>query len=334
MNRAMASPQIKRLRVLSGRHAGASIELASGEHTIGPDHDNDIIITDWTAPTLVVRMPALGDLDGAVDELQAEGDLHDLRPARFGDIVICIGPAEGDWPSDVELLARLFEPPCLPAAPSIPLPRPRPRRTAAYAASGGAAAVIACCLFAVMVQARPQLPSEAPERLAAASQSVREVLERIGVRGLQVRADAGAICIDGLLETRAQSRVVLAAVAELPLAADLRPRFAVVEDVVESIRSSVGLAQAQITHLGAGVFSFQAESADPEATRAAVARVAADLAPSVQRIEVAVTRTETVHRSISVLSSFSDGDVSIVQTRDGAKHFVTTSAEQPAITAP
>jgi type III secretion protein D len=330
----MASHHSKRLRVLSGRHAGASLELLAGEHSIGADHDNDITITDWTAPTLVMRVPALGDLDGAVDEAHAADDLRDLRPARFGDIVVCIGPAEGDWPSDVELLARLFEPPSVPVAPTEPSPPPRQRRTAAYAASGSVAALVACCLVAVMVQARPQLSSQAPDRLALASQSVRRALNHTGAGGLQVRVDAGAICIDGLTETRAQSRAVLAAVAELPLAAELRPRFAVVEDVVESIRSSVGLAQAQITHLGGGVFTFQGESVDPESTRAAVARVAADLAPSVKRIEVAVSRTETAHKSISVLSSFSDGDVSIVQTRDGAKHFVITSAEQPAITTP
>ena len=326
----MAPHQIKRLRVLSGRHAGASIELASGEHTIGPDHDNDIIITDWTAPNLVVRVPEQVDLDGTVGDMHdAHGsrDLRDLQPARFGDIVLCIGPLEGDWPTDVQLLARLFEPPCL----SLPATVRRPRRTAAYAASGGVAAVVACCLVAVMVQARPHSPLQAPERAAVASESARQALQQAGVRGLQVRIDAGAVCIDGMVETREQGRTALGAVAALALAVDLRPRFAVVEDVVESIRSSVGLPQAHITHLGGGVFSLEAESADPEATRAAVGRVAADLSPSVQRIDVALTRSETARRSISVLSSFSDGDMSIVQTKDGAKHFVITRAE-PAVT--
>ncbi len=329
MIRNMASHHGKRLRVLSGRHAGASLELAPGAHTIGPGHDTDITISDWTAPSLVVRVPERDDPDGTVDDAHdAHGsvDLRDLQPARFGDIVLCIGPLEGDWPTDVQLLARLFEPPCVP----LPATVQRPRRTAAYAASGGVAAVVACCLVAVMVQARPHSPPQAPERAAMASESARRALQQAGVRGLQVRIDAGAVCIDGMVETREQGRTALGAVAALALSVDLRPRFAVVEDVVESIRSSVGLPQAHITHVGGGVFSFEAESADLEATRAAVGRVAADLAPSVQRIDVALTRTETARRSISVLSSFSDGDVSIVQTKDGAKHFVITRAEPAA----
>ncbi len=329
----MASHHGKRLRVLSGRHAGASLELAPGAHTIGPGHDNDITISDWTAPCLVVRVREEGDPGGTVgDVYDAHGspDLRELQPARFGDIVLCIGPLEGDWPTDVQLLALLFEPQCV----RLPATVQRPRRTAAYAASGGVVAVVACCLVAMMVQARPQSQPQAPEYAAVASESARRALAQAGLRGLRVWVDAGAVCIDGMVETREQGRTALGAVVALSLAVDLRPRFAVVEDVVESIRSSVGLPQAKITHLGAGVFAFEAESADPEATRAALSRVAADLAPSVQRIDVALSRTEPARRSISVLSSFSDGDVSIVQTKDGAKHFVITRLEQADVTAP
>jgi hypothetical protein len=133
-----------------------------------------------------------------------------------------------------------------------------------------------------------------------------------------------------MVETREQGQLVLSALRELSLSVDMRPRFAVAEEVIESIRSSVGLPQAQIMHLGNGVFSLQVESTDPESTRAAVGRVAADLAPSVQRIESTVTQSKVAQRNISVTSSFSDGDVSIVQTKDGSKYFGLSPAEVSA----
>jgi hypothetical protein len=46
---------------------------------------------------------------------------------------------------------------------------------------------------------------------------------------------------------------------------------------------------------------------------------------------VVVTHSNAARRSISVLSSFSDGHVSIVQTKDGAKFFGLTFPE-PAVT--
>ena len=67
----MASPHSKRLRVLSGRHAGACLELEPGEHTIGAAHENDIAISDWTAPTQVLHV----DAQGAV-QVHASGANH------------------------------------------------------------------------------------------------------------------------------------------------------------------------------------------------------------------------------------------------------------------
>lgn len=315
----MALLQHKLLRILSGRHAGGSLQLEAGEHTIGADNDNDIIITDWTAPTLVVKVSA----DVAAND-RVEG-LSELQPVRFGDVVVCIGPAEGAWPTDLELLARLFEPSGLP--PIQTTDTRRPRKTTIYGLCGGVAAISVFCLVAVMVQARPQLSAPATSSPLAASQRVRQALERAGVRGLQVSNDASTVSIDGMVETRVQSQLAFNAISELSLGIDLRPRFAVVEDVVESIRSSVGLPQAEITHLGGGVFSLKAESVDPDSTRAAVGRVAADLAPSVQRIELAVTQLKAARRNTNITSSFSDGDVSIVQTKNGAKYFGLTQPE-------
>lgn len=315
----MAFNQHKLFRILSGRHAGGSLQLDVGEHTVGAGADNDIVITDWTAPTLTVQVQVPVQVQAGVVVAEVAGGLVELKPVRFGDVVVCIGPAEGIWPTDLELLAQLFEPPVLPVIPAAGVRYPR--KTTAYALCGGAVAVIAFCLVAVIVQARPQSSLPAVSGLTSASRNLQQAIDRAGVRGLQVRNDASAISIEGMVDTREQSHLALAAINDLSLGIDVRPRFAVVEELVESLRSSVGLPLAVITHLGGGVFSFKVESADVETTRAAISRAAADLAPSVQRIEAAVTQAKTAHRNVSVTSTFSDGDVSIVQTKDGAKYF-------------
>lgn len=343
----MTSPHSKRLRVLSGRHAGACLELEPGEHTIGAAHENDIAISDWTAPTQVLHVDAQGAVQvhasganhapanaqsSTPDTALPAGLLHDLQPASFGDIVICVGPLEGDWPTDLQLLARLFAPPSK-AAPTID---PQPRRTAAYAAGGGVAVVLAFCLVAVMVQAQPQLVVQAPVRGAAASEGLRRAITERGLRGLEVRNDGGVISVDGMVETREQGRTAFGLIAEFQGAADMRPRFAVVEDVVESIRSSVGLPAAVITHLGDGVFTVTAQVPDPDIARAAISRVAADLAPAVKRIDAALDQTESTRKAVSVLSTFTDNDVSVVQTKDGAKYFEMSkpSAAASSVAAP
>jgi type III secretion protein D len=309
----MTTQQHKLFRILSGLHAGGSLQLGVGEHKIGAEHDNDIVITDWAGPALVVKLRADEAACISVD------GLPELRPVRFGDVIVCIGPDKNNWPTDLELLAQLFEPSTPPAVAATVTKRPR--RSTAYALCGGAAAFLTFCLVAVIVQARPQPSLRAANGVAAASLRAKQALDRAGVRGLRINSDASAISIDGMVETREQGQLALSAIRELSLSVDVRPRFAVAEEVIESIRSSIGLPQAQIMHLGDGVFSLQVESADPDGTRAAVGRVAADLAPSVQRIESVVTQSKAAQRSVSVTSSFSDGDVSIIQTKDGSKYF-------------
>jgi type III secretion protein D len=321
--------------------------LAPGEHTVGANDDNEIAISDWTSPTHVLSVSPQGDVQarvvasgdtpsratsGAPAPLDVVCALRELQPARFGDIVICVGPVEGDWPTDMELLARLFE----PAAPAAPVQAVRPQRAAAYAASAGVALAVASCLVAVIVQARPQESAHEPERGARAFEELRLAFDQLRLRGLQIHNEGGAISVDGMVETRDQSRAAFRAIAEVGATAEIRPRFAVAEDVAESIRSSAGLPAATVAYLGDGAFSVTAQVDDPESARAAISRVTADLGPAVKRIDAVLDRSETTQKNISVLSSFSDGGVTVIQTKNGAKYFELNKihASGDAVTAP
>jgi type III secretion protein D len=109
-------------------------------------------------------------------------------------------------------------------------------------------------------------------------------------------------------------------------------RFGVASEIAESIRSSVGLSGAEVKHVGDGVFSFAAESADARTTRQAIDRVVADLGPLVRRVDVSLEQTEKKRPEVPILSSMRDDEISIVQTRDGQKHLVITDSD-PGVTA-
>jgi len=48
------------LRILTGLHAGAQLQVAPGRHRIGSDDDADIRLTDWQGPDAVLNIDATG----------------------------------------------------------------------------------------------------------------------------------------------------------------------------------------------------------------------------------------------------------------------------------
>jgi type III secretion protein D len=347
----MTSPGIKRLRILTGKHVGACLDLEPGEHSIGPDHDFDITITDWAAPAVRLRIGAGADAlaswcepaadvaggPAAAEPVQRTQALVEFHPRAFADIVVCIGPVEADWPSDMELLGRAFRP------VSPPKPEPRKshvalRKASAFVISVGF--VLSAAVWASMsfMQASSQAADVAPDSPARVEQSLREAAARIGGVAIKVASDHGALVVTGLLETREQAHELRDAIAALPHTVRVSPRFSVVQELIEGIRSGAGLADAQVKHMGSGVFLFTAEAPNPEATRAAIDRLALDLAPAVKRIDVSLEQTAAKTAAPAaqaganaqpgpLLSAFSDGDVSVVQTRDGAKHLVMSKQD-------
>ncbi|MBN3851621.1 secretion protein SctD [Paraburkholderia sp. Ac-20342] len=104
----MGTTNMKALRVLTGTHAGAQVQLTSGSYRIGGAEDADLCITDWTVDdvTLVVG-------EEGVTRLQSSnGDevlVADFVAVPFGDVVFCVGPEDADWPRDLDLLAGLWK---------------------------------------------------------------------------------------------------------------------------------------------------------------------------------------------------------------------------------
>jgi type III secretion protein D len=99
---------MKALRVLTGLHAGAQISLAPGSYRISGADDADLCISDWQIEPLTLT---LGE-DGVTRLYSAHGDevvVADFVAVPFGDVVFCIGPQDGEWPTDLQLLAGLWK---------------------------------------------------------------------------------------------------------------------------------------------------------------------------------------------------------------------------------
>ena len=88
------SPAHKRLRILSGTHAGAYLDLSPGTHSIGQADECDISIADWQFPALTLRLGADGDAlaqwsNGSPQRLRFD----DFIPVDFSGVRVCTGPS-------------------------------------------------------------------------------------------------------------------------------------------------------------------------------------------------------------------------------------------------
>lgn len=342
MNAEKGSPIMKRIRILTGCHAGASLDLSPGKYSLGLGHDSDVSITDWTHPPLDLVVDDLGNVlaqwrgerHGADTEpaAKAAADGHkpafqshafvDFEPRAFADTVLCTGPADQDWPPDCQLLEAAF--PATPQRMARWASGQLRRRAASVAA--GLGVLMLCALGTIGLMESPQA-AWPPETVQATADRVKTAVDKLGIAGVQVTAAAGKVVLSGRVENAEQATKVREAAKALNPAYAVKHTFSVASEVAESIRSGVGVPGAEVKHLGDGVFAFTAEAADVQAARQALDRVVGDLGPAVRRIELKLEQTARNTPEVPILSSMSDDTVSVVQTRDGAKHLVVSTID-------
>jgi len=324
---------MKLLRVLTGKHVGACIELTPGTHRVGADGDCDIALSDWTFAPLLLR---IDDKSVSIEWLAAEGEgaaarqtrpLVDFEPREFDGTVLCVGPAEAEWPSDVALLGSVFAATPAHAAPWAAA-KTRKRRFAIW---GGVAALVAAvsstAIFAT--GAKPLPPG--PATIEAARAAVQRAADTVAPGHLQASTQQAQIVVTGLVESPAEAEAMHAAIDRARGSFPAVQRFAVATNIMETIRGAVGLTNATVKHVGNGVFSVVGEASDINAARAALDRVAVDLAPTVSKIDATLEQTQSAETRLPILSRLTADGVSVVQTRDGVKHIVVNSVE-PSVT--
>lgn len=304
---------MKQLRILTGVHAGAQLALKRQQYRVAGDDDADIQITDWGDAPLTIAVEgddqrmqlALYQQDeGAPRRLV--GALDDFVPRRFGDVVICAGPADAGWPSDVELMTVWMR---------GPKHGRRPANRATWGAVLGAAVML---LGGVAAVVSGQSVSSATPPPPSPLERVQQALGAAGVSGLQARLVDRRVVVEGLLPDSAL--VARTRAALLPFGENvLLHRYAAATDVSRQISDALHSATVSVVHAGNGVFKVQGQTDDVPRLREDVARIAADVGPLVARIDVEVQEALPVGRVRLGAMWHGDG-LQYVQTADGTKH--------------
>ncbi len=315
---------MKQLRVLTGRHAGAQLRLTAPSYRIAADEQADIQIVDWPSEPLVLDIREEGQLvaialesaDTAAagpgaEALKAAGRLfEDFIPRRFGDVVLCVGPEEGEWPADMLLLERLM--------------KPAPAEAQQQKARGPGLFVAACVITALMVGGYTLVVSSNATAAKARTPTepllaqVRGAVFPAAPPGLRVAALGDRVLVEGLLADSAEVAAVRELLARFP-AEQIEHRYAAANDVAQSISDALSSPELAVAYRGRGVFAITGRTTQPDKLRQAASRIAADLAPLVSSIDVVAAEAQAPDR-VPVEAMLSSDGLQYVQTRDGAKH--------------
>lgn len=353
------------LRVLSGLHAGASIEWLDTRLQLGPSETLDVYIGDWNAPPLTLERDqegrhlarwaaAGGDLVVAGEQRDGETAfclLHPWVPVRFGAVILCIGPSDAPWPDDAQLLQRCFAPqPPAPCDPELP-PRRAPRRRLLM----GLAAIPCVVIAASAAMSRADAPASDPALLASAApaasaasaapghtaartpparpepvQQLRRLLDPAALQGLALEPAGERVIVRGVLGSRAEVDRLNQLLDRLPPTLAVSRRFVAVPEIIDRLYESMPDSGLKVAHTGKHHFQVSGSVDDLDRTTQAVERIAADLAEFGLRID---TTLQERHAGIPALSGMlvdSQG-TSFLRTRDGVKHIVpASSAKKPA----
>jgi type III secretion protein D len=309
---------MKQVRILTGAHAGAQLLLDSSSLKLGSGAGFDIDLDDWNhAPIeLVVDQEGnsvsayvLNELEGGAGK-EFAGLLESFVPRRFLDIVLCCGPAEGEWPSDVSLLEQLMR----PAPVVLPVP---PKKAWRLWASMSVTAVALLGAFGVVVMRQSAAAQERVPQEALLDQVFRAV-DALRLKGLHVSAEGEQVVVEGLLESPPQVQIVRAALARFPKQR-LAHRYAAADQTARSIIEALGVSGLRVEYRGQGVFAVQGQAQDLPLLRKAAERVAGDLAPLVKGIQIEATALPPPDR-VAVGSVMATDGLQVVETRDGAKY--------------
>ncbi|CAD6555330.1 type III secretion protein [Paraburkholderia sabiae] len=349
---------MKQLRILTGIHAGATAPLAPGLHRIDADDDADIRITDWTGPSAIVEVGEndvvtvrrlAADVPVNVEEEAQSVDANepeahassnetvedtapvfmlDFLPMQFDQSVICIGPDDVEWPSDLALLSTLLKPGQSDDATSNAV-RSRRRTFVAIGAACVALAIVACAgALSLTTRAKASmLPND-----VAAMENVNREFASAHLNELRASLDGhGGVLVRGLVANESENLA-----ARRLLATITSPRVQAQYGIAEVIRRSIGeslpVAGISVHYDGSGVFSIAGKDVDMDALQQGVKRIRPDLPANVKDIRIDATGAEQADApaGASYIAIVSSDTVRYAQTPDGVKHIFILDNPTPA----
>lgn len=304
---------MKQLRILTGTHAGAQIDLPSGDYRIGADQEADVQLTDWPGADALLSV----DAEGVVSLRQpadsgSEGPrilLVEHVPMPFDGVALCAGDSLTPWPDDVALLATLY---VKPVADDASQRRLR------------VGTMLACAMVGSLLVAGAALVLPGPTQAASVTpktqqQALERALAEAHVEGLTVRANESGLRLTGMLASVADDLHVRDLCGRLHLARVDRA-YDVAQNDVRSIEDALNLDGARVSYVGGGAFEVGGVVRSDALLRAAISRVRADLDSNV----TALGPSAEIAFADNLPSAFSEvmsaDDITYGQTPDGVKH--------------
>ncbi|MBW0447171.1 hypothetical protein EN871_24010 [bacterium M00.F.Ca.ET.228.01.1.1] len=327
----------KKIRVLTGFHAGAQIELSTTRMSIGAHPDSDILINDWSEGTMYLAIDTEDNLTiGMPGNLSSAVAMDDFVPQRFGDVVLCAGPLDAPWPSDLQLMEQMLTPRhegrkydgeesdgIFPAAPPVLM---KSRHRAPWVHAGIAALVVGSMSAAAVVLPGGKA-SQAEDRplFNATLADMQKALARLHQPDLAVARQAGGFIVSGVASSTADARAAHAAL--LALAGQrLNWNVKTGDEIAEALAESLHEPNVHVRYTGARRLAVSGTAQRPGTVREVVERFRGDIGPLIAGIDVDVARTDELGTAGDMDAALSADSVKYVESSDGTKNFV---AEMP-----
>jgi len=312
---------VKRIRFLTGAHAGAQIPLPTGAYRIGADEACEICITDWQDDELTLTV----DDNDTVHMRQGKRDnidsAHVLAPdfvaLQFGATTFCVGPHDAVWPTDIDLLSGMFT-----RQNDAHAPAPRTARSSLKVTGAALASMMVACAVvagAIIAGTQPSEAVSATPNAEALAARLSASLHAIGLRELNAKCAGNAVIVQGMVPT-AQDDVVARKLIERIGGKHVQRGYDVVQDDMRSIQESLAIEGTRVTYSGNGVFLVGGTVPSLDAFHQALENVRGDFDANVKRIQSNVSEGATPVTSVSYSAMVSSGDVRYFETPDGVKH--------------
>jgi type III secretion protein D len=325
---------MKVLRILTGAHAGAQIRLTPGTWRLSRDADADIFLSDWQSDdvTLTVHENGTATVQRAAAE-SAPGEealLADWVALTFGEIAICVGADDLEWPSDLKLLAGLWQPPSSSSSAGPIRSVTKPHNSAFRTTS----LVLACTALVggtfatglLLLGTQPSLAANVPIDIHTAASRVRDALDAAGLKDLSVTTQGRSVVVRGIVSTAADNATARRVINRAAPGKVVR-EYDVAQSDIENLKQSLHADGTQVTYLGGGVFRVSGQVSSLKDFHNAIKSISADADSNVKRIETDVQEVpeQAPAPGIDLSEIVEAGGLHYVETTDGTKHLYPSS---------
>jgi type III secretion protein D len=322
---------MKILRVLTGVHAGVQVRLNDGQHyVVGAGDEADICISDWHGANLLLAVDETGVVrathGGADDGMDASESgpavpvlIPDLVAVKFDDTVLCVGPAEMAWPTDVDLLAPLWT----PKAPAKRQGAKTGRLTliVGVASVAGLMGVVSVAAMLPGARVAPAQGPANPANLPMYAAKLDTMLHAAGLTDLHAATEGQAVVVKGIVRNDTDDALAKALIGRADGSTVVR-RYDVATVDAQNLQDSLATPSVKVEYSGQGIFTVTGAVAAPAKVRQAIDGLRPELGANVKRIDVAITQAPPPEQPVAYSGLIESAGIRYFVSPDGTKHMI------------